>query len=328
MALKIRKVGQKPKGRKKEKSRNITLSAYKASFLIDLPDMSFEELLGQLSELEGNHGERTFTNEFNNNSTTISRFNKHPQNDGVGVTLGTYVIGQDKSTLNFTTSDKELTPDNISSPKGHEFLDANVSLFASDNIVIFASLGGKKSQVESALNRIAMAAGLIQSTNMVSFAKVAASGPLNRIRASGVKFVEFDATTFLGRASEKTTSQTFNTAFGSNVLNQSSIKTRRENSAKLRIRSKSKYSKSMTLEAIEQDRNEWLDSVGVAAVQEDAIESYTIKLNDGSKIKSGELHLQKSVKIQADSSTYSIDEAHKALVSYYQEIVSDALGKN
>ncbi|WP_209065689.1 hypothetical protein [Shimia sp. R9_2] len=298
--------------------KQLRLCAHRAIFSEETK-ITFQDILEQLKQNLPKHSDRLLEPlNSTDTSVAISKFFSHPSNLGTGVLLSTFVVGRQVSTMSFQNSEEEIEIGTQTAEEGEEFLDKNIALFAVGDVVISCGLGKRTTTVCTSLYRLAKNAQIIPNTTSFNLTNMPHGDTLKAIKSVGVKRVEMDATALIGSLPRSFKGGLIEQLFGTGDSGEA-IKKRRENVAKIAVFSSRMFKRS-GFGVLEQDKNIWLDSIAKEVVEDKNIDAYTIILNNDVPIKSGSLLWQKLVSLPADGTSYDVQEAHKKMIAFYQEL--------
>ncbi|NSX56552.1 hypothetical protein [Parasulfitobacter algicola] len=307
------------------KKRKMKLVAYRVAFT-DHTEITFEQILEQLQERLPLHSDRIFEAPSSTDaSVAISKFLKHPSNTGTGAVFSSFHKDAEISTISFDSSHEELGFGTQSASDGEEYLDSNTVLFAVGDMVISCGIGKRKNYLCGVIYDLAVNAGVIPHTTSFNFADIPRGNVLESINKVGVKQVDLDATVLIGSLPKTVQSNVLSKMFGS-ADRGNAIKRRRENVASISVKNSRFFNKG-GVGVVEQDKNEWLDSVAVEVVNDEDVNAYTIILNDNTPIRSGSLLRMREVDVEVEGSTFDVKDAHAKMVKYYHDVQRELLNE-
>jgi hypothetical protein len=297
--------------------RKLKLFAHEARFISD-SKFSFQEIIAKIDEKNLDNEEKTYSSESSEvTNLTISGFLNHPSNEGMAIILTIVEKGKKMPTVDYATSNKETHFGSTPAGKGKEFLDNKIILFAVNNTVISCGLANRQRLVCSGIFDIAKRHGIVEGSEIFNLSSVPNLDYYKRIKEYGVAEVEFNGNFMFGLLGQSATDSLLNRIFGSSDTS-ATIKKKRENVLKIVIKNRFLGRKKIGTEVATD--NNWIKDVALAVMDQDDSQ-YRIRLNNGDIIKHGQLFEHREVEVESQESSYDHNEAHKMMVSYYQDIL-------
>lgn len=209
-----------------------------------------------------------------------------------------------------------------SAPKGKAFVQGEIYLYVAGNHLIACGIGNRDKMVSEIISHIASLAGAINNDTRLFISDVPNAAELNKINKVGVKSIDFDLSTYLADVETMPFEKRITgigavlfSMFGK-VPEAKDATLRSETRGKILL-SRGKFRKTENLV-----KDEWLTNVGQAVVNAD-LESYTIVLEDGSKVSTKSIKTSKPVKIKKYANTFQREHAEMIITEYFGELLKN-----
>ena len=217
------------------------------------------------------------------------------------------------------TNDQAAVVEAFDHPENREFLKDEIVIYVVNNHIIACNLGNKSGTFASNVLNFCTKAGVLNPDINMLIADVPDKTTLDRLDKVGVKSVDFGITTYMERL-DISTSSTVGARIMGMILAEpeesSAIRKRANAVGKLSLR-RGRFTKN------EAHKDEWLTGIGKELMVAGSSESFTIDLEDGTRLSNSSLKRSKSVKLRRHANSYSFENAKMELSNFYKQLKND-----
>jgi hypothetical protein len=292
--------------------RSKTLSLQRAYFH-DGFNSTLEEVLERSFEKLGDVENRLLDIDFFSKFFFASIQRPH---DGIGIFLRVLEVESAVGVINFETKDPSAAVEEFFHPEKQEFLKEEMVFYSIRNHILACNLKNKAGTLATNVLELAKSCGVLSNDTKLRIADVPDQTTLSRIEEIGVSEVDFSINNFMENLTvserEHTGSRIIQMIFGK-PADGGEVK-RRANAIGKIVLKRGRFEKD------EVRKDDWLTDIGVELADADAVDRFTLTLEDGTKVSNSMLRKSKTVLLPRHANSFSFDHAKKALEQYYKDL--------
>ncbi|PRY94647.1 hypothetical protein BCF33_0241 [Hasllibacter halocynthiae] len=293
--------------------RNATLSARRAYFSEEF-DSSLEDLLIAVFQKADKPRDRVYTAS-SGKSFVFGSVDRMPTNQGIFVRIFEYEEGA-TGVVDLDYDSKTADIEELLPPGKRHFLLTQIVVLIRKNEIFACGLGNKNGIISQAIRSLGLKNGAISEQTVVAIHDLPASATVEEIRRVGIREIVLPVSDYLQALPPTAGLGSLGAALFERAKDKSVHKKRQATSGRL-ILKRNRFKKD------ELRRDEWLTSVGIAAINDDEVESFTIVLESGKKITASRTKRQKVAKLNRFGNTVSYLSAKNAILTFVGELDED-----
>ena len=274
-----------------------------------------EDIVEEINKQLPNHVDRRFGCEDLFKEGLVAEIEK--SEFGHFVEIQTYDKGA-TGLINFGNQNAKTDIEEFHAPDNKEFLDSHIILLIAKNHIIACGLGNRDASLKHLFSDLGKKSGCIENSLDLRVDDVPNQSELQRVSEVGVKCVNLNLSSYLASFEEfQNTSTTRNIAQAMQKILGSpddthSLRKRANVTGRLVLR-RGRFVKE------ELEKDEWLTDIAETII-DSRFDDYTIELEDGTKVSTAKLKVNKPVKLKRFANTVDTKEAKAALETYYKEL--------
>lgn len=221
--------------------------------------------------------------------------------------------------INLDTTDNSAAVEEFFHPNKQDFLKEEIVFYVVRNHIVACNVKNKHGTLAANMLQLAQRADVLGDDVRMKIADVPDQTTLARIEEVGVREVDFSITSFMENLSISTRQQA-----GSRIMQMilgmpaDDVGLRkRANAIGRMVLKRGRFTKD------EIHRDQWLTDIGKELMIAGSSESFTIILEDKTRVSNSMLKKSKTANLRRHANSFSFDHAKMELEAYYQELAAD-----
>ncbi|MFK8035533.1 MAG: hypothetical protein AB8B94_15455 [Hyphomicrobiales bacterium] len=221
--------------------------------------------------------------------------------------------------INLDTTNNSAAVEEFFHPNKQDFLKEEIVFYVVRNHIVACNLKNKHGTLAGNMLQLAQRADVLGDDVRMKIADVPDQTTLARIEEVGVREVDFAITSFMENLNISTRQQA-----GSRIMrmilgmpaDDAGLR-KRANAIGRMVLKRGRFTKD------EIEKDQWLTDIGKELMIAGSSESFTIILEDKTKVSNSMLRKSKTTNLRRHANSFSFDHAKMELEAYYRELASD-----
>lgn len=280
---------------------------------------SMENIVQGISEKLPNHLDRRFNSGDLFRESVVADIEKCTH--GLFVEIQTYDKGA-TGLVNFSDNAEKANIEEFHAPENKEFLHTHIMLLVVKDHIIACGLGNRDASLKNLFDDLGRKSGGLSEDVTFRIDDVPNKTELEKASAIGVKAIDLNLNSYLASFEEfkydsnvRNMAQVIQKVLGS-PDDESGLRKRASATGRLILKRGKKFKKE------EIPKDEWLTDIAETVI-DSSFDEYTIELEDGTKISTSKLKVQKPVRLKRFGNTVDSAEMKAAILKYYGELTEN-----
>lgn len=221
--------------------------------------------------------------------------------------------------INLDTTDNSAAVEEFFHPNKQDFLKEEIVFYVVRNHIVACNVKNKHGTLAGNMLQLAQRADVLGDDVRMKIADVPDQTTLARIEEVGVREVDFSITTFMEGLNISTRQQAGSRIMGMilGMPAEGEALRKRANAIGRMVLKRGRFAKD------EIQKDQWLTDIGKELMVAGSSESFTIILEDKTKVSNSMLRKSKTANLRRHANSFSFDHAKMELEAYYRELASD-----
>jgi hypothetical protein len=287
----------------------------KRAYLPDGNNISLEEIFVNIGSQLPNHEDRV-SQQTLLKSYVVGSITKD-EDAGVYVRILCYENGS-TGLINFVKSKETAEVEEHEAPENTAWLDDQILLYIKDNHIIGCNLGFRENFLALMISDFAKKSEAVNDDFLLNISDVANKDEVDKVNQIGVKEIDLGISNYLSsldnlkNVSENPFTPILKKLFGM-PNSKDELKKRASATAKIKLTRGGQFKKD------EIPKDEWLTDIG-NSVLTTGLDDYIIKLENGERISSSSLKINKTVRLNKQGNTFSFEDGKVETKAFYKEL--------